>query len=454
MHVTDPLVDVIRVAIRAVVGDDMPIQFITGHTHIRSFAQLDDNAASFEAGRFLDTIGFCSFPTTKGKGLQRAHTESKVPRFQYAFLEPNREQLASVLESLHKHADVADAYGDVDVSLDSPAGRRLSTRIYETQQQLGLDVIVGCSPSTYDLDVAMDTTLSPRLSSKSSLWGLYMLDIVPTMLFGSPAPAHTYIDNSDNGQESQLNKINDKTSKPIFVQGTGAFRYKLFEGIVALDDVIAVCPFNDTIYKITSDLTGQQLLQILNTTSQYPNQVQTTGDGPSKYSMLPYLAISTSDPIDLDEGGMTYDLMTSHFHVNDMVRRVELVLGHPIPDPSPIQNPNRPPGEFWTTTNLWQYYIEQEWPCGEETVNPGVSANDTTTIPRYDHRRPNVVQEERPVTVVFFIVLVVVGLYVYQKRKEHLERNGYIPIGDATASFRRSSSMVSLSHHSGSLENH
>ena len=65
MGYNDPLVDVILARIRQVCGDDMPVQFITGHTHIRANRQLDYFSSSFEAGRFLDTVGLVSFPTKK-----------------------------------------------------------------------------------------------------------------------------------------------------------------------------------------------------------------------------------------------------------------------------------------------------------------------------------------------------------------------------------------------------
>ena len=65
MGYSDPLVDVILARIRQVCGDDMPVQFITGHTHIRANQQLDYYSSSFEAGRFLDTVGLVSFPTKK-----------------------------------------------------------------------------------------------------------------------------------------------------------------------------------------------------------------------------------------------------------------------------------------------------------------------------------------------------------------------------------------------------
>jgi hypothetical protein len=105
MGTDDPLVKVIRDEIREHAGDEIPIQFITGHTHHRRYARVDDLSASFEAGRYLDTVGFVSFPNwgtaemfggnathlfkhdsrtchTTGRGSQRVHpTHSTIPWF-------------------------------------------------------------------------------------------------------------------------------------------------------------------------------------------------------------------------------------------------------------------------------------------------------------------------------------------------------------------------------------
>jgi hypothetical protein len=70
MDVKDHLVTVILTAIRSELNEDAskdpvvtPVQFLTGHTHYRGHFHTDAVSSSFEAGRFLDTVGFCSFPT-------------------------------------------------------------------------------------------------------------------------------------------------------------------------------------------------------------------------------------------------------------------------------------------------------------------------------------------------------------------------------------------------------
>jgi hypothetical protein len=63
MAYDDPLVVVLLTEIRLYVGHDMPVQFVTGHTHYRRYMDLDPLSTSFEAGRYMDTVGFVSFPT-------------------------------------------------------------------------------------------------------------------------------------------------------------------------------------------------------------------------------------------------------------------------------------------------------------------------------------------------------------------------------------------------------
>ena len=67
MHYADPLVKTILNAIRAssVLGRTVPIQFLTGHSHVRASARLDAHASTLEAGKYADTLGFASFNTSR-----------------------------------------------------------------------------------------------------------------------------------------------------------------------------------------------------------------------------------------------------------------------------------------------------------------------------------------------------------------------------------------------------
>ena len=66
MGTDDPSIGILFQAIRTVVGPDIPVQFVTGHTHLLRYQVLDSCATAIEAGKYLETIGVVSFPTTKG----------------------------------------------------------------------------------------------------------------------------------------------------------------------------------------------------------------------------------------------------------------------------------------------------------------------------------------------------------------------------------------------------
>jgi 2',3'-cyclic-nucleotide 2'-phosphodiesterase (5'-nucleotidase family) len=362
MHLTDPIITVLRKAIRNVVGPTMPIQFIAGHTHIRDYAILDDFSVSFEAGKFLDTLGFCSFPirgtsptiSVAETGLSAMNVTELL--FPHVFLDTNRKTLANVLNLDH---------------LSTAAGVALTDKIHQTQDALGLLQPLGCATHTYNLRDGMD-----RLHS---LWGLYMREIVPLL----------------------LTNHNDSL---VFVQGTAALRYSLLQGTVLVDDVIAVCPFNNTIYKMAERLTGRQILEILNTSKA--NAVVETGDE------LPPFAVSTQS-IDPDK---LYDLATSEFHVRGFFERIKNATGLPVSRPKPLRNPKT--GESWTTTNLFRDYVSEEWHC--RPTSPSVVVLEPPAVPA---------KQEKPLTASVFIVLVICGLWVYQKRKRYI-RSEYEFIGE------------------------
>eukprot|EP00534_Pseudo-nitzschia_fraudulenta_P008186 CAMPEP_0201146106 /NCGR_PEP_ID=MMETSP0851-20130426/7810_1 /ASSEMBLY_ACC=CAM_ASM_000631 /TAXON_ID=183588 /ORGANISM="Pseudo-nitzschia fraudulenta, Strain WWA7" /LENGTH=767 /DNA_ID=CAMNT_0047421543 /DNA_START=84 /DNA_END=2387 /DNA_ORIENTATION=- len=65
----DPSVETVRREIRKVTREagideegNLPIQFVAGHTHYRRYAVADPQSTVVEAGRYLDTVGWVSFP--------------------------------------------------------------------------------------------------------------------------------------------------------------------------------------------------------------------------------------------------------------------------------------------------------------------------------------------------------------------------------------------------------
>jgi hypothetical protein len=278
----------------------VPVQFITGHTHYRANAELDENAMSFEAGRYLDTVGFVSFPTKK------TVTDNATDSFQQVFLDANVNTLKSTL-------------GVDDMTTSS--GSALSSLIRQTQKALGLHKIVGCSSQTY--------YLTNGLKEEHSLWALYMSQVVMKNFF-------------------------HYNQSSILIQSTGSFRYDLFDGQVMVDDIIAVSPFNDTIYKVSERIKGLDLLNI----SEILNQLDNT-------SSLELPSYALSGTIDSQK---YYDLYTESISIPLIGEVIFNVTG--TSSFKPVQQFRD--GRAVTTTGMWIDYVTRHWSC----ENPGVKVTN------------------------------------------------------------------------------
>jgi 2',3'-cyclic-nucleotide 2'-phosphodiesterase (5'-nucleotidase family) len=292
MHVTDPLVLVIQSKIRSVVGEDIPIQFISGHSHIRAFESIDNRSTSFEGGHYLDTIGFVSF-------------DLNGTNFQHVFIDATVDTLQSI-------AGVND--------IMTANGTQVQDMIQAAQMKLGLLESVGCAPNHFLLDV--------DLSHPQSLWRFYMKYVI--MEF--------YFQNSPN---------------VVYLQGSGAFRYDLYQGQILLDDIVTMNPFNDTIYRVTQELKGSYLIQILN------------AENFNAQPAVPWMMnvpnyIFSSNDIDPEK---MYEVFTVFFDLAFVVERVEKVTGQSVtPEPQSL-----------ATTDLWINFIQEQWPfenqCQESTMD-------------------------------------------------------------------------------------
>lgn len=219
MGVEDPAVKEILTAIRNETSPTMPVQFITGHTHYRRYDVLDDWSTAFEAGRYLDTIGFVSFPM---KRTAEIGTSSNL--FHHEFLDAR-------VETLQKRLGVP--------KLKTQKGQELTDFIHKTQQSMGLHRVVGCSPRTY--------YMNRTLYDADSLFGLWASKVIATQFLGDNA-------------------------KRVVLQGkSSSFRYDLFEGNVTLDDLMIVSPFNDTMYLVASELSSATIVALNRTMNRKRN---------------------------------------------------------------------------------------------------------------------------------------------------------------------------------------
>jgi 2',3'-cyclic-nucleotide 2'-phosphodiesterase (5'-nucleotidase family) len=216
MDVQDPLVDVILAAIRLTAGSDVPVQFITGHTHHRGFYNPDNTSASFEAGRYLDTVGFCSFPN---RATAEASGGNVTSLFKYEYLDANIDLLKETLGG---------------TELETENGVALSTFISKVQKEMGLEEVISCTEDAYYTNRSLD--------EEGSLWGFFRDRVVPSQFQGD---------------------------KVVFL-GKGGWRYDLLPGEIRIDDLFAVSPFNETLYEWKS--IPSEVIVMLNTSMNENSQ--------------------------------------------------------------------------------------------------------------------------------------------------------------------------------------
>lgn len=330
MDAVDPLVFTILEIIRSHVGASMPIQFLTGHTHRRHYEVLDPMATSLEAGRFMDTVGYVSFPTQKTVEASRMGEKEDGAHslIQHRFLNANKDEIATTV--------LQGSPGDDFSTLN---GRALTAKMQQTQQMLGLlDVVTACAPGVYVLEKPID--------DKSSLWWLYLNEVIPKTLFPRLAAEESF----------------SKTSIPIFLQGTGALRYDLMGPTIVVDDIIAITPFANPIYQVGHRLTAQALLTIFDElkADELSSDWELAG--------LVNFGVAGGRPSvnKSDDDTSLYDLYTVQFHLkrlSGLIRQVQEVEYAPKPLFATKSHGKLQSSTPLDTTNLWMDFIDNEWKC-------------------------------------------------------------------------------------------
>lgn len=359
----DPLVKIIRQAIRSEVGDTMPIQFINGHSHRRGFTLYDSTSSGMEAGRFLDTVGFVSFPTSTS--VMKARFDPIL--MQHKFLNTRVDELRSIL-GVHTEFSTAD-------------GSALKLMIHDTQNELGLNSVIGCSPHRY--------LLSAPVNESDSLWKLFLEEVIPT----------------------QLSRHN---SSIVFFGNSGDFRYDLFGGEVIVDDVYAVSPFNDTILQVVDNIPGIDLLKVLDALSFMKNRYR-----PTFPMLMPSIAI---DDVEVDRN---YGLYSAEFDAPLLCQIVEKAVGNmsscQLTFRQGISSENNPINLSMTT--IWFDFVKEQWPCGYRR-RIGTFLLDTTMT------------DQRAISMAIFVpvALLVSGLMAgilgrrATKRTSHASENETTPL--------------------------
>jgi len=307
MDLVDPLVDVVRSAIRDAIGDTTAVVFATGHTHYRGFKQLEDLSMTFEAGRYLDTVGFVSLPS-KDSILEKKNTTSV---FGHKYLDASKKVLFQ------------DTLGfETAEEAKTKDGKEFSDFIDHTRAKLGLDRELGCAPMNYY------TSKHPDLPG--SMWGLYRDEVVPKVFKEQKIL---------QGFENEIAPEEDLPYAMLLPSGN--WRYNLYNNAsVVVDDVYAISPFNDTV--IHMGVFSPETILALNQTMNH-----------KKSGHLPSLVL-VGDLVGKDYSTKKHHLYTHEFGMANMKKSLEKI--------APSEKVEITKTKI-TSSLIWLAFVEKYWPC-------------------------------------------------------------------------------------------
>jgi len=324
--------------IREVLGSDMPVLFVSGHTHRRREATLDPACFAFEAGNYLNTVGFATIPAA-GDFVQNSATDATQNGFDFQYIDPNLDSMAGLL-------------GITTEQMTTDEGEAMSAAILQAQQDLGILEELGCAPQFYFRFASLD--------ADNSLWGLYQNEVVPSVLF--------------NGDP-----------RKILLQGTGSLRYDLYNGSVLVDDIVTMSPFGDDYHLVATDVPGNDVLGL--------QEILNGGDGrdylggrrrlaapPSsgKYGArhvtevferrlqsVPRFIMSGNPENSTTE---LYEVYTVSFDLAFVTEELETILGRELTPTIPYPDIDG--------TSIWSDYVSANWPCSGDSSSGSSSSSD------------------------------------------------------------------------------
>jgi len=322
MDLVDPLVDVIRSAIRDHLGEEKtPIVFLTGHTHYRGFKQLEDSTITFEAGRYMDTVGFVSFPK-KDSVIERSG-KAVSSLFKHSFLDTNRKFLFE--DTL--------GFSSFEVG-QTKDGKALSEFIDRTRKKLGLENEVGCAPRSY--------YQARHIDAPDSLWGLYRDEVVP---------------------KAFLDEKRDDLP-PAMLVPSETWRYNLYNSSsLVVDDVYAVAPFNDTIIYLGA-FSADAILEANKTLNSHHENIDNDGESVSlslSWLLPKYILIGD---FGLDSA-QKYHLYTHDFGV----QKIKYTMKKIAPSEEIVSERTE-----HTSSLIWLAFVQKYWPCDG---TPGVLPSES-----------------------------------------------------------------------------
>jgi len=314
MDLVDPIVEVLRSAMRDVVGEGTPILFATGHTHYRGVKQLEDLTMTFEAGRFLDTVGFVSLPKKESVARIKSEKASTSDLFGHVFLDTNRKVLfEDTLGFTHAEDGI------------TKNGRDFSEFIDHTRQKLGLDDEIGCAPHSFFVNRYID--------APDSLWGLYRDQVVPKIFKG------------DRVMKAIEDEVTDDDLPSAMLLPKGNWRYDLYtNSSLVVDDVYTIAPFNDTVVHM-GIFSSDVLLEANQTLNKH-----SYGKLPDYILVGDLVGSSATD----SSGGTRYHLYTHEFDAKQLQSALKKL--------APSETVEIRKTEI-TSSLIWMAFIQKYWPC-------------------------------------------------------------------------------------------
>ena len=287
MDTEDPLIDLIYEKIRSYVDPKMPIQFINGHSHTRSFTnniKKDQYVHKLLPGGLFDTIGWVTIPkfdTAQTLDIQQLK-DGTTNEFQHQFLNTSKSYLHSTLFG-DDYDDDNDNDDDVP-TLRTPKGDELSRLINDTQTKLELNQIVACPGKDFYRNVS--------IYDDNSLWKLWRDHVVKTQIFKK---------NTD-----RVMLVSKKTFR-YDLRGSGIGKHD--DDAMTLDDVIAIAPYMEKVIYV-GDVPDWMVRRMNNTFNTY-----------SHHNIIPdYVLAGDLDEIKTAE---TYQLYTHEVDVPKIKAKLE-----------------------------------------------------------------------------------------------------------------------------------
>jgi len=183
-------------------------------------------------------------------------------------------------------------------------------------------------------------------------------------------------------------KMKMKTNKIAVLQGTrSSFRYDLYKGIITMNDIMIVSPFNDTVYLVQHNLSLPILRQLESymNDNAFQNNKNNDGDGllVSDFLLLtiPDARTDTHDDdeaksntnnsntssshvvgsnADADDGDY-YDLYTLEYEVPFIHQGLQQILGTTTTTTTTALPQQQPRPTTVAATSLWIQFIEAQW---------------------------------------------------------------------------------------------